>query len=160
MMRFATTESRHIFVWSDPFQMTRGLFGPNQRRENGENSFVIDCVEGEFLKFRLTAQRRRHGCEPYRSSSSKSRIGWNVRWKVNAFSLSKKGTTRSAPAAFAIQADADAERYTRTLVKISQTSKKSRRLPFIFDTSRNSRVLYSKWMKASLRMALIEYELY
>jgi len=34
---------------------------PIDEEKTARNGFVIDCIEREFLKFRLTGQRRRHG---------------------------------------------------------------------------------------------------
>lgn len=149
--------------------MTRGSFGPNRRRENGENGSVIDCIERKFLKFRLTAQRRRHGCEPSGSPSSRSRIGWNVRRKVNAFSLSKKGAIRRCSRSIRdssgcwcwdTRAQLSTQRFRRA--SFEDLGHHPHFLFFSYPTYvsfRNNRILHSKWIKIAHRMSLIKYEL-
>lgn len=81
-------------IWQDD------AFGFNRSAE-GERTLVsvIDCIEREFLKFRWTAQRRRHARASHRALSKAGSNGMCGERFSNAFSLSKKGAAKSAPAA-------------------------------------------------------------
>lgn len=89
-----------IFTKSDLARWRVWGLQPSAERKRWERTLVsvIDCIEREFLKFRWTARRRRYA----RASPSSSKAGSDgmcgERFS-NAFSLSKKGATKSAPAA-------------------------------------------------------------